>query len=121
MTTEDESRPLEEWNPLTRRTMFAEERTLLAWWRTGIATAAVALAVGGLIPKLGGLPRDRFLGLAGGYGLLSLFFVIGGTVRGHLSRRALAQNSYARLSERVVVGAAIYTSVLVVLTMVALL
>ncbi len=120
MTAEDPE-PAEEWGPLSRRTMFAAERTLLAWWRTGIASAAVALAVGGLIPHLADLPKERFLFLAAGYGLLSLFFVVGGTIRGHLANRALSANSYSRLSEWVIAGAAVYISVLVVLTVVALL
>jgi len=105
----------------SRRTRFAEERTLLAWWRTGIATAAVALAVGGLLPHLGNLPRDRFIALAVGYGLLSLFFVVGGAVRGHLSRKALASGSFSQLSVWVIVGAAIYMAVLFTLTVIALL
>jgi inner membrane protein YidH len=37
---------------VTRRTRLAAERTWLAWWRTGIAASAAALAVGGLVPQL---------------------------------------------------------------------
>jgi len=105
----------------SRRTQFAEERTLLAWWRTGIAAGAVALAVGGLLPRLGDLPRPRFLALAAGYGVLSLFFVIGGTIRAHLSRRALAHQGFSAVSEWVIVGVTVYISALVVLTVIALL
>jgi uncharacterized membrane protein YidH (DUF202 family) len=35
-----------------RRTSLAGERTLLAWWRTGLAAIAVALGVGRLLPAL---------------------------------------------------------------------
>ena len=35
-----------------RRTSLAGERTLLAWWRTGLAAIAVALGVGRLLPQL---------------------------------------------------------------------
>jgi putative membrane protein len=35
-----------------RRTSLAGERTLLAWWRTGLTAIAVALAVGRLLPEL---------------------------------------------------------------------
>ena len=103
-----------------RRTQFAQERTLLAWWRTGIAAGAVALAVGGLLPRLGDLPQPRFLALAAGYGVLSLFFVIGGSVHGHLSRQALAHQGLF-LSEWVIVVVTVYISALVVLTVIALL
>src|SRR4029077_19976442 len=34
------------------RPTWAPERTLLAWWRTGMAALAVALAVGRLLPVL---------------------------------------------------------------------
>lgn len=36
------------------RTRLAGERTMLAWWRTGLASLAVALAVGRLLPELSG-------------------------------------------------------------------
>lgn len=36
----------------TRRTQLASERTQLAWWRTGFAAIAVALAVGRVVPAL---------------------------------------------------------------------
>lgn len=34
------------------RTSLAGERTLLAWWRTGLTAIAVALGVGRLLPEL---------------------------------------------------------------------
>jgi putative membrane protein len=36
----------------TRRTFLANERTQLAWWRTGLTALAVALAVGRVVPEL---------------------------------------------------------------------
>ena len=105
----------------SRRTYFAEERTRLAWWRTGISAAAVALAVGGLLPHVAHVPRDRFIALGVGYGVLALFFVIGGTIRARLSRRALDNNAYSAPSETVMTIATVYISVLVVLTLVAFL
>jgi putative membrane protein len=36
----------------TRRTRLASERTELAWWRTGLTSLAVALAVGRVVPEL---------------------------------------------------------------------
>lgn len=36
----------------TRRTRLANERTFLAWWRTGLATVGLALATGRLLPEL---------------------------------------------------------------------
>lgn len=37
---------------VTERTTLAGERTLLAWWRTGLAALAVAIAVGRVVPEL---------------------------------------------------------------------
>jgi putative membrane protein len=120
VTTGDVPEPDDASTDPSRRTQFAQERTLLAWWRTGIAAAAVSLAVGGLIPKLGDLPRGRFLALGVGYGILALMFFVGGAIRGRLSRQALARNSFAALPEWAVVILAVYMSALVVLSMIAL-
>jgi putative membrane protein len=106
--------------PATRRTYFAEERTLLAWWRTGITTAAVAVGIGGIVPHVSGLPRERFVALGVGYGLLALVFIISGSIRGKRSHSALAQNSFAPLPRGVSTGVTVYAAVLIVLTMAAL-
>ncbi len=36
----------------TRRTRLANERTYLAWWRTGLTAFAVSIAAGKLVPEL---------------------------------------------------------------------
>jgi putative membrane protein len=36
----------------TRRTHLANERTVMAWWRTGLTSVAVGLAIGKVIPDL---------------------------------------------------------------------
>lgn len=104
----------------TRRTYFAEERTLLAWWRTGIASGAVAIGVGGVVPHLAKLPGERFLALGAGYGLLALFFIVGGTVRAWRSQEALARGSYATVPWALLVLVTVYLVALVILTVVAL-
>ncbi len=35
----------------TRRTRLANERTYLAWWRSGLTALAVGLAAGKLVPE----------------------------------------------------------------------
>ena len=109
------------WPEASRRTHFAQERTLLAWWRTGIGVAAVALGIGGLVPKLSGLPKERFILLGVGYGVLALIFVIGGSIRDRASRRALASNDFAELSPTAVTLITSFASILIILTVVAFL
>lgn len=91
----------------------------MAWWRTGLASTAVALALGGLVPRIGHYPKPRFLALAGGYGLLALVFVIGGAVRSHYARKSLAKGEFSALSGWIVAATSIYLSVLVLLTVIA--
>jgi putative membrane protein len=103
----------------TRRTFFAEERTLLAWWRTGLASAAVAIALGGIVPRLAHLPRARFVWLGAGYGVLAVFFVVGGLIRARASERAIARGGFAPIPSWVLVGVASYMTVLIVLSVIA--
>jgi len=48
----------------TRRTFLAQERTTLAWWRTALSTLAVAVGIGGILPKLVNLPKGPYVALA---------------------------------------------------------
>ena len=51
--------PQREPDDATRRTCLAQERTFLAWLRSGLAAFAVAVGVGRLTPALLGVPRPR--------------------------------------------------------------
>lgn len=55
----------------SRRTVLASERTWLAWFRTGIAVATAAIAVGGVIPRLVDSGRWGFIVLGFGYAVLA--------------------------------------------------
>jgi putative membrane protein len=46
------SEPFDEARDATRRTRLANERTYLAWWRTGLTAFAVSLGAGKLVPAL---------------------------------------------------------------------
>src|SRR6201997_2271135 len=45
-------RAFDEAQDATRRTRLANERTYLAWWRTGMTALAVGLGAGKLVPEL---------------------------------------------------------------------
>ena len=113
------SRPAE---GASRRTYLAEERTLLAWWRSGLAALAVALAVGRLLPAL--VDSDSttaFVALGVGYAVLGLGMVVFGSIRERRVARALAVGSFAPLPPTVVIGLAAYLAVLAIATTVLVL
>jgi putative membrane protein len=81
----------------TRRTRLAAERTWLAWWRSGIAAATAALAVGGLVPELVAGAGWPYVALGCAYALAaSAMFALGG-LRKRAVDRALAAGSYSEL------------------------
>jgi putative membrane protein len=98
---------------VTRRTRLAAERTWLAWWRTGVAAAAVAIAVGRILPGLSGGARWPFRLLGIGYGVLAVAVLLIGGVRQRRSSEALRRGSYEDLSPGLVTwltGAAVVLS-----------
>jgi uncharacterized membrane protein YidH (DUF202 family) len=100
----------------SRRTYLAQERTLLAWWRTALGTMAVAVAIGSVIPKLAQLPKGPFVGLGAGYLGLSLWFVLLGGYRQRTGGQALAHRRYLGLNPRMVTALTVYLTALVAAT-----
>ncbi len=65
-----------------RRTSLAGERTLLAWWRTGLTAIAVALGVGRLLPELTDhVTRWPYVALGIGFALYGIAMFLLGTRR----------------------------------------
>lgn len=89
---------------VTRRTLLAAERTWLAWWRSGIAAATAAVAVGGVVPELVDSGRTPYVVLGAGYALLAAAVFAGALVRRRRVERALAEDDWAGVSERGVVA-----------------
>jgi putative membrane protein len=87
----------------SRRTLLAEERTFLAWFRSGLAAIAVSLAVGRLLPALveGDQRVYRLLGI--GYGLLGIFLTAYGAVRQRAVERQLLAGRFLPLPLWVIV------------------
>jgi putative membrane protein len=80
----------------TRRTRLANERTFLAWWRSGLTAFAVAIGAGKLVPAVADdvdAWPDELLGA--GFAFLGVAFVGYGWVRQRAVERALAAGSYA--------------------------
>lgn len=105
----------------TRRTLLANERTFLAWWRGALTALAVALGAGALVPTISGADRWPFVGLGVGFGLLAVMFILYGTHRHREVERALAEGGYAPLDRRVVLAFAVLGVTLAAVTIAAVL
>jgi uncharacterized membrane protein YidH (DUF202 family) len=78
----------------TKRTYLAQERTLLAWWRSGLAAFAVAIGIGRLVPAILDVAAAPFVALGVGFGTLGLAFVSIGAYRDRAVTRHLAQGRF---------------------------
>jgi putative membrane protein len=103
-----------------RRTHLANERTLLAWWRTGLAAFAVAIAVGRLAPALLNVSAAPFVALGIGYALLGLALVVLGAHRDRAVHRQIASGRLEPVHIRVVWGITIVLVILGLATLVLL-
>ena len=81
----------------SRRTFLAEERTFLAWFRSGLAAIAVSLAVGRLLPELLNSDQGVYRVLGIGYGLLGVFLIAYGSARQRTVERRLLEGGFAPL------------------------
>jgi putative membrane protein len=84
----------------TRRTRLANERTYLAWWRTGLTSLAVCVGVGRLVPSIASGTHWPYEALGVGYGILGIAFVGAGYVRIRDVAHALDRGGYAPLGDR---------------------
>jgi putative membrane protein len=105
----------------TRRTRLAGERTQLAWWRTGLTAIAVALAVGRVIPDLGGGVRWPYTLVGAGFALYGVALIVYGTVRVREVEAALSRGEYSSPSDRFLGAITVAGAVLGVATLVLIL
>jgi putative membrane protein len=96
--------PMVEERDATRRTRLANERTYLAWLRSGLTALAVAFAAGRLVPQLAGGVRWPSEILGAGFGVLGVAFILLSFDRQRRVERALDAGEYAPLEERVTLG-----------------
>lgn len=106
---------------VTRRTLLAAERTWLAWWRSGLAAAAVSIAVGGVIPSLTDRSETPYVVLGCCYAVLAIATFGGAAYRQAMVRRALARGEYADVGDGVVMSLTIGGGVLALATLLVLL
>jgi putative membrane protein len=81
----------------TRRTRLANERTYLAWWRTGATLLGLAIAVGRIAPDLANGRAWPYEVVGACFGLVGLAFILVGYRRAKIVEDALSRGSFAPL------------------------
>ena len=81
-----------------RRTRLANERTYLAWLRTGIASLATALAVGRLLPALTDGENWPYALIGAGWAVVGIAIVVYGLIRAREVEEAVSHGEFAPLS-----------------------
>jgi putative membrane protein len=92
--------PFDEARDATRRTRLANERTYLAWWRTGLTAFAVAFGAGKLLPELTKGTKWPYEVLGVGFGLVGVAFVLQGYFRQRRIEEALERGDYVPFDRR---------------------
>ena len=85
----------------SRRTHLANERTYLAWWRTGLTCLVVSLGAGKLVPSISDQARWPYEVLGAGFALLGLFFIAYGLRRQREIRDAVNRAEFEHPDDRV--------------------
>ncbi|MDQ6816505.1 MAG: DUF202 domain-containing protein [Actinomycetota bacterium] len=88
----------------TRRTHLANERTYLAWWRTGLTALASGLAVGRVVPSLTHQTRWPYTILGAGFALVGIVAIAYGFVRQQAVRDAVRHGRFEHPNDIVLVA-----------------
>ena len=102
----------------TRRTRLANERTYLAWWRTGLTSLAVSFGAGRLLPELskGSTWPYEVIGIL--FAVVGVAFIVQGYLRVRKIDDALDQGSYAPLEGKIALAFAVAGAALGLATLV---
>jgi putative membrane protein len=84
----------------TRRTRLANERTYLAWWRTGLTAFGVSLAAGKIVPGVTGAERWPYAVVGAGFALLGILCIAYGSWRERAVERALTEGTFSPIDRR---------------------
>jgi putative membrane protein len=83
-----------------RRTRLANERTYLAWWRTGFTTFAVSFGAGKLVPELAGGAAWPFELIGTAFGVVGIALIAYAYIRQKRVEEALGRGDYAPFDPR---------------------
>jgi putative membrane protein len=110
-------RAFDELGDATRRTRLANERTYLAWWRTGLTALAVSLAAGRVVPTLSHGTAWPYEVAGAGFAVLGVLCIGNAYQREREIDRALEEGRFARLDPRTSVVLTVLGIALGVLTL----
>jgi putative membrane protein len=104
----------------TRRTRLANERTYLAWWRTGLTAFAVSIGSGKLVPALTTGGTWPFIAIGIGFAIIGVFCSGYAFWRYREVEEAVSRGEFVSPDERLVallsgIGAALGVLLVVVL------
>ncbi len=117
--SQPERRRYDEAHDATRRTRLANERTYLAWFRTGLTALAVALAAGKVVPELAKTEsRWPYELLGAGFALFGVLCIAYGLVRDRQVERALMHGEFVPSDRRATLGLTCFGVVLGIVTMI---
>lgn len=88
----------------TRRTYLANERTYLAWWRTGLTALAAGVAIGRLVPSLTHQTRWPYAVLGAGFAIVGVVAIAYGFARQRVVREAVRQGTFEHPHDAMLVG-----------------
>jgi putative membrane protein len=113
-------RRFDEAGDATRRTRLANERTYLAWWRTGLTAFAVSVGTGKLVPALATGATWSYTAIGIGFALIGVFCSGYAFWRYRAVDEAVRRGEFAHPDERLVamlsgVGAVLGVFLVVVL------
>jgi putative membrane protein len=105
--TTDVGSPGGEFDPArdaTRRTHLANERTYLAWWRTGLTALASGIAVGRVVPSLTHQTRWPYAILGAGFALEGVVAIAYGYMRQRAVRDAVREGRFEHPHDSVLIA-----------------
>ena len=99
LAADDPRRPLDP-RDYSRRTLLANERTYLAWWRTGLTTLTVALAAARIVPEVSDAGTTwPYSAMGVAFALIGIFCVVVGERRRRAVSRAVKRGEFAELDD----------------------
>ena len=110
--------PFDEARDATRRTRLANERTYLAWWRTGLTSLAVSFGAGRLLPELSKGSKWPYEVIGISFAIVGVAFIVQGYLRQRSIDDALDQGRYAPLEGKIALVFAVAGAALGVATLV---